>query len=446
MLPDIATLGAAGLGVGLVTACWGQIRTLAQRAIGLLVVKVTLSDNISNNAIASLLTHQFKKTANSFPTYMGSMKWVKPSEKEQWVGYEILPSFPTVYWDGWRPLVAYVTSSPGQTERGTVTFVRGFFNPDRLIARAMRQYNELSATWSDGVGAKPSRYRIIRLHGAGRARSVGHGNGTAVAPNGVDPAPIAQDRDVFRPIGYTPDQLGVPCEGTKVLDCMALSGDTLSAAVEARRWYESKKWYGERRIPWRRGWLLHGKPGTGKTTFVNGIAQDLGVPVYSFDVGSMSNQEFSEHWSTALSNSPSIVLIEDIDSVFHGRENILGEMGGGLSFDSLLNTIGGITNANGVLLAITTNNVDLIDPALGIPQNGRSSRPGRLDRMIEMSEPSQEGRVKIARRILEGMTEQQIATVVEDGVTDTGAQFQERCSGVALQHYWNERERAARAA
>ncbi|MBA3707789.1 MAG: ATP-binding protein, partial [Planctomycetes bacterium] len=254
---------------------------------------------------------------------------------------------------------------------------------------------------------------------------------------------MSAERDICRPVGWTSDELGMPSEGRAVLDGMALSEDVADAAQEAQRWFASQSWYRERRIPWRRGWLLHGRPGTGKTTFVCGIAQALGIPVYSFDIASMSNQEFAQHWQQALSNSPAMVLIEDVDAVFHGRENVLDKMGGGLSFDSLLNTIGGIENTDGILLVVTTNNVDKIDPALGIPRDGVSSRPGRLDRIIELKEPGREGRLKIARRILAGMDEEVIEQVVDAGGKDTGAQFQERCSTIALQHYWATRDEKA---
>ncbi len=440
-LPEsMAAIAGAGLGVGLITACWGQIKMLLQRIVGLLVVTVTIEDSVLQSAISALITYQFKKQANSFPRYIEMRKWVRPLEKEQHVGFETLSEFPTVYWKGWRPMLAKLSNDQSNNGRGkaTLTFIRWTFDPDQLIEQALREFNECQSS-----GAM-SRYCIVRRYGAGRAKGDPHGKlGEAASPEGSSPNVQGRARDVHRPVGYRAEDLGIQCEGKKVLDCMALSGDALDAAQEARRWHASKNWYRDHRIPWRRGWLLHGKPGTGKTTFINGIAQDLGLPVYSFDIGSMSNRELSEYWQEALANSPALVLIEDIDAVFDGRVNVLGEMGGGLSFDALLNTIGGISNVNGILLAVTTNNIDKIDPALGIPQGGISSRPGRLDRVVEMAEPNTEGRTKIANRILADMPEARRLEVVNEGQTDTGAQFQERCSAIALRHYWTEREKAA---
>ncbi|MBA2479509.1 MAG: ATP-binding protein [Planctomycetes bacterium] len=428
MLDNFAAIAGAGLGVGLIASCWGQVKQLLMRVVGLLIVQVTFR-NEASPAVAALLNHRFKQMRTSFPTYVAVAKFVRPLNRTQHVGYEMLSEVPTLFWDGWRPLIARLVSKPQVADYTTVTFLRWTFDPEAFLVRAMDEYNAVRSTWATD---SRDRYRVIRVHGSGRGR---HDN-----QDDKPAAPVlSAERDIYRPVGWSSEQLGMPSEGRAALDSMALSAEVLDAAQEAQRWFDSQSWYRERRIPWRRGWLLHGRPGTGKTTFVCSIAQSLGMPVYSFDIGSMSNQEFSKHWQQALSNSPAIVLIEDIDAVFHGRENVLDKMGGGLSFDSLLNTIGGIENTDGILLVVTTNNVDKIDPALGIPNGGVSSRPGRLDRMIELKEPGRDGRLKIASRILAGMDEDQITAVVDAGTRDTGAQFQERCSSVALQHYWANR-------
>lgn len=80
-----------------------------------------------------------------------------------------------------------------------------------------------------------------------------------------------------------------------------------------------------------------------------------------------------------------IALIEDIDGVFHGRQNVLrGESGQGsrLTFDCVLNCLSGVQTADGVFTVITTNHLELVDPALGRPMaSGDASRPGRLDHL-----------------------------------------------------------------
>jgi hypothetical protein len=106
-------------------------------------------------------------------------------------------------------------------------------------------------------------------------------------------------------------------------------------------------------------------------------------------------------------NVPCIALIEDIDNVFHGRENISRKHGmmsflmaskkkdgeadqpppSPLTFDCLLNCLDGVDRCDGVFTIVTTNSIDKIDPALGQPRklpDGTvefiSSRPGRIDK------------------------------------------------------------------
>jgi chaperone BCS1 len=79
-------------------------------------------------------------------------------------------------------------------------------------------------------------------------------------------------------------------------------------------------WYHERGIPYRRGYLLHGPPGTGKTSFIQSLAGSLDYNICLlnlFDRG-MTDDKLA----LLLSNTPprSFVLLEDVDAVFHKME------------------------------------------------------------------------------------------------------------------------------
>ena len=145
---------------------------------------------------------------------------------------------------------------------------------------------------------------------------------------------------------------------------------------EVRRWLKSEDWHKARGIPWRRGWLLHGGPGTGKTSLVRAIAEDFDLPVYVFDLATLFNNELQIEWQKMLSCVPCVALFEDIDAVFEGREN---KVGGHLTFDCLLNCVDGIERTDGVLLVITTNHLDRLDAALGVP-SAQILDPARPDR------------------------------------------------------------------
>ena len=139
-----------------------------------------------------------------------------------------------------------------------------------------------------------------------------------------------------------------------------------------------------------------------------------------------------------------MALMEDIDAVFDGRRNVAVQSGPGLTFDCLLNCLDGVQRADGLMVVVTTNHLDRIDPAIGQP--GKiGSRPGRIDRIVSMGCLDDPGRRKLAERIL-GDWPEWIEDICKVGCDDTPAQFQERCGRLALQlHYSNDTESRAEA-
>lgn len=155
---------------------------------------------------------------------------------------------------------------------------------------------------------------------------------------------------------------------------------------DIKRFLTSRQWYQERGVPWRRGYMLEGEPGTGKTSLVLAIASELQRPVYSLNLGSIANDD---ELIDAVCEVPEhgILLIEDIDAAKAGakRDNkpkevptLLGESGPveerEISLSALLNVIDGAFSREGRLLFMTSNHPEKVDPAL--------LRPGRSDRRI----------------------------------------------------------------
>ncbi|KAH8074233.1 hypothetical protein JL721_1783 [Aureococcus anophagefferens] len=138
------------------------------------------------------------------------------------------------------------------------------------------------------------------------------------------------------------------------------SKDDLRAVVDAAKaHYASTRrrttsaLYARRGIPYRRGYLLHGAPGTGKTSAALAVAAELerthglrGLYVVSPALDELNDATFAEALRNA--KSPSILLIEDVDAAFSARE---GRNANGLTFSGLLNALDGALAQEGRLLS-----------------------------------------------------------------------------------------------
>ena len=144
--------------------------------------------------------------------------------------------------------------------------------------------------------------------------------------------------------------------------------------ADLREFYRSGAWYGDRGIPYRRGYLLHGPPGTGKTTMVLALAGELSLSV---SVLSLSSRLMSDDALRELVDAlpaGTLLLIEDVDCIF--KEHRATDVQTGVTLSGLLNALDGVSSRDGRVLFMTTNHPERLDPAL--------VRPGRVDRKVEL--------------------------------------------------------------
>ncbi|KAJ7174695.1 P-loop containing nucleoside triphosphate hydrolase protein [Mycena filopes] len=171
-----------------------------------------------------------------------------------------------------------------------------------------------------------------------------------------------------------------------------------SLVADAQEFLHTENWYIEAGIPHRRGYLLYGPPGSGKTSTIYALAGALNLEIYSLSLA--SNFVDDSYLQRAASAIPKhgLFLIEDIDCAFPPREEDEDEedgmaamqMHGGrrraarhgarttrsmVTLSGLLNVIDGVGSEEGKLFFATTNHIDRLDGAL--------LRPGRIDRRVQ---------------------------------------------------------------
>ncbi|HZN35517.1 MAG TPA: AAA family ATPase, partial [Pirellulaceae bacterium] len=195
------------------------------------------------------------------------------------------------------------------------------------------------------------------------------------------------------------------------------AGQMEDLIADARRFLDGREWYVQRGIPYRRGYLLHGPPGSGKSSAVVGIATALGMDVAVLNLSSFSldDNELADRLAAVPPNA--IVLIEDIDCAFVARKSS-EEKTSRITFSGLLNAIDGVAAGEGRLLFATTNHPERLDPAL--------IRPGRIDRRVEIGHADREQLARIFRRFFPGanpdLAEQFAAALPERQLAMSGVQ------------------------
>jgi chaperone BCS1 len=151
--------------------------------------------------------------------------------------------------------------------------------------------------------------------------------------------------------------------------------DKESLIADIQEFVDSKKWYHDRGILHKRGYLYYGEPGNGKTSVAMATAEMLGRDLYLMNLNSFDNDGSLVKSFNNLGRGI-VLLIEDVDGSFVQRESLKKN----ISFSGLLNSIDGALCKDGVIVVLTTNHVDKLDPAL--------IRDGRIDKRMEIKNPA----------------------------------------------------------
>jgi hypothetical protein len=473
---DIMNYLAGGAALGLVAGFWDKIKAVVWRGVNLFIQQVEIPTEQGHSAIVAYLIANYPRS-RLYDRMYGA--WYEHMRDGRYglVPYEQFGNRSIVFWEGWRPLVfTNAQERQGRSQPreptanvttkiySTITFLRGTINVENLLRNACDASNKLS--WSVATAEEQAKNRFVIHHVPKRnTEESEHGHSS----NGL----AWYQQASYRLLSHTPEQLGkTPSHNGKALDHLIFPQRIKDLIREIELWRSHRQWYRDKGIPWKRGWLLYGPPGTGKTALARAFAEDLNLPIYVYNLAQLTNQELMKAWSDMQVNVPCIALIEDIDNVFQGRENVARKNGmvpllmptpgkdddakdhrpfTPLTFDCLLNCLDGVERSDGIYTIITTNDITKVDPALGQPRklpDGTvefiSTRPGRIDKAVELTYMEPADKKLMARRILGDYAEeyQGMLEFIDryPDLEETPAQFQERCGQIALARFWKDQQ------
>jgi mitochondrial chaperone BCS1 len=213
----------------------------------------------------------------------------------------------------------------------------------------------------------------------------------------------------------------------RLLDSVVLQpGEKEHLIEDVKAFRASKQRYTRLGIPYHRGYLLYGPPGTGKTSLVSALAAHFGLSIYVINLSDFTDRSLMN--AVNLVPPSSVLLFEDIDCAKSGkaRESMSpGTQGqaekgtavaNGVTLSGLLNVLDGFYAPTNVLFVMTTNHIEVLDPAL--------LRPGRIDYKLFLGNAAHAQKVELYRRFFPQASEYGAIEFVDSHFAETMAEFQ----------------------
>jgi hypothetical protein len=181
---------------------------------------------------------------------------------------------------------------------------------------------------------------------------------------------------------------------------------------------ERERWFQDRRLPFRRGYLFHGPPGNGKTSVIRAMLNGGKLDGHSIALFSEKTDDYylERMFQIAATNAPSLIVLEDIDRAFPESPSQLAPTK--VSLSHLLNCLDGLGTQEGVIVVATANDPTALDPAI-------LQRPGRFDRVVEFPAPEGRLRATYLRKFIPSLTAAEVQDCVDQSEGLSFAQLRE---------------------
>jgi ATPase family associated with various cellular activities (AAA) len=179
-----------------------------------------------------------------------------------------------------------------------------------------------------------------------------------------------------------------------------------------------EEWFRKNRLPFRRGYLLHGPPGNGKTSLIRAMLSTSGLNGHSIRLFQEQTDDalLERMFWYAAHSAPSLVVIEDIDRAFP-RVPPSG-VRCKVSLQQLLNCLDGIDSQDGVIVVATANDPTVLDSAI-------LRRPGRFDRVVALPAPDRRLRHRYFSKVNSHLNDEALFQAVKDSDGLSFAQLKE---------------------
>lgn len=406
---------------------YDKINYLFSRFMRFFIEERTLTGYVACMSTVKYLFDNYEVSKINDYMYTTSEGYIKPLQREGSYAIKRLDFESSIlFFKGWTPIWIRIRGGcEEEIQRLSLHYPKGMIDFEEIFQESVHLMD------TKAVQKMEDKRKTLRRFGIFYSDSPGN-RGTGMSFQTT--RNLENDHNLNIPLRYSPDEITGTAyddhDPNQLLNNLYFPPEFEKWIREFGVWVTKEEFYTSRGLNWRRGWLFTGEPGTGKTSFIRALAYKFNIPIYVARLGTLDNNSFEKFYELASVNSPSVFLMEEIDGVFENRKNISEHSG--LTFDTILETLGGVKQKSGVFTVISSNRPNLIDKALAYrdEQGNIYTRPGRIDRVIEFQAMTKENKRKLAEKMLAGL-DYDFEELYNEKPTASPAEFQEICRAKA---------------